>query len=89
MNQDKHIVAIGEGSLVKMPNNERDEIAVLYIDENNCYHRILLNSLELKKIAGEVIQIFAAKKMDVLVSSKKIKLLEEEDYNGKKDSSNI
>ena len=69
-----------------MQNKEKDELLVLYIDrENNSYHQILLNSLELKKIGSEITQIFAAKKMDVMVSDKKLKLYEEVETNGKKN----
>lgn len=68
---------------------DRDQVKVLYIDDDNYYHEILLNSLELKKIAAEVIQIFAAKKMDVMVSAKKLRLLEEVRDNGTEDSGKI
>lgn len=68
---------------------DRDEIKVLYIDDDNYYHEILLNSLELKKIVMDIIQIFSAKKMDVMVSAKKLKLLEEVRDNGTKNSGEI
>lgn len=68
---------------------DRDEIKVLYIDDDNYYHEILLNSLELKKIVVDIIQIFSAKKMDVMVSAKKLKLLEEVRDNGTKNSGEI
>lgn len=85
MNQDKFIAMLGERSLVEM-DKEKDQLLVLYIDrENNSYHQVLLNSLELKKIGSEITQIFAAKKMDVMVSDRKLKLFEEVETNGKKN----
>lgn len=68
---------------------DRDEIKVLYIDDDNYYHEILLNSLELKRIVMDIIQIFSAKKMDVMVSAKKLRLLEEVRDNGTEDSGKI
>lgn len=67
----------------------RDEIKVLYIDDDNYYHEILLNSLELKRIVMDIIQIFSAKKMDVMVSAKKLKLLEEVRDNGTENSGKV
>ena len=72
-----------------MEIKEKDELLVLYIDEDNNYHQILLNSLELKMIGSEIAQIFAAKKMDVLVSDKKLRLIEEDETNDKKDSGEV
>lgn len=69
-----------------MENKEKDQLLVLYIDrENNSYHQVLLNSLELSKIGSEITKIFAAKKMDVMVSDKRLKLYEEVETNGKKN----
>ena len=71
-------------------DKEKDQLLVLYIDrENNSYHQVLLNSLELKKIGSEITQIFAAKKMDVMVSDRKLKLFEEVETNGKKNRREI
>lgn len=68
----------------------KPEIIVLYIDrDNETLHQILLNPLELSKISGEISNIFAAKKSDVMVSEVKLKLYEEVDKNGKKNSSKI
>lgn len=73
-----------------MPNKEKDQLLVLYINrESNSYHQVLLNSLELKKIGSEITQIFAAKKMDVMVSDKKLRLYEEVETNGKKNRRKI
>ena len=70
--------------------NDKPEIIVLYIDrDNDALHQILLNPLELGKISTEISNIFAAKKSDVMVSEVKLKLYEEVDKNGKKNSSKV
>ena len=67
-----------------MENNK--EIIVLYKDkENESFHQILLNDLELDKITSEIISIFTAKKMNVLVSDTKLKIIKE-DENGEANS---
>lgn len=70
--------------------NDKPEIIVLYIDrDNDTLHQILLNPLELSKISTEISNIFAAKKSDVMVSDVRLKLYEEVDKNGKKNSSKV
>jgi hypothetical protein len=65
-----------------------DELLVLYINkEDGSLHQVLLNSLELKRVANEIAQIFAAKKMDVRVSDTKLRLYEEGNINGNKTNS--
>jgi hypothetical protein len=69
---------------------DKPQIIVLYIDrDNDTLHQILLNPLELSKISTEISNIFAAKKSDVMVSDVKLKLYEEVDKNGKKNSSKV
>ena len=69
---------------------DKPEIIVLYIDrDNDTLHQILLNPLELGKISAEISNIFAAKKSDIMVSEVKLKLYEEVDKNGKKNSSKV
>lgn len=69
---------------------DKPEIIVLYIDrDNDALHQILLNPLELGKISTEISNMFAAKKSDVMVSEVKLKLYEEVDKNGKKNSSKV
>lgn len=70
--------------------NDKPEIIVLYIDrDNDTLHQILLNPLELSKISTEISNIFAAKKSAVMVSDVRLKLYEEVDKNGKKNSSKV
>lgn len=70
--------------------SDKPEIIVLYIDrDNDTLHQILLNPLELSKISTEISNIFAAKKSDVMVSDVRLKLYEEVDKNGKKNSSKV
>jgi len=69
---------------------DKPQIIVLYIDrDNDTLHQILLNPLELSKISTEISNIFAAKKSDVMVSDVRLKLYEEVDKNGKKNSSKV
>ncbi len=69
---------------------DKPQIIVLYIDrDNDTLHQVLLNPLELSKISTEISNIFAAKKSDVMVSEVKLKLYEEVDKNGKKNSSKV
>lgn len=64
------------------------ELIVLYIDKKDgSFHQILLNDLELERISSEITNIFAAKKMNVLASKTKLKIIKEEDDNGKTYSS--
>lgn len=70
--------------------DNKPEIIILYIDrEDNSLHQILLNPLELNKITAEITNIFAAKRSDVRVSDKKLRLYEEVEKSGKANSSNI
>ena len=69
---------------------DKPQIIVLYIDrDNDTLHQILLNPLELSKISTEISNIFAAKKSDVMVSDVRLKLYEEVDKDGKKNSSKV
>lgn len=57
---------------------DRKDVVVLYIDEEDNKHEILLNSLELEEIKKLVGTIFTRKNSNVLVSSEKLKLLRED-----------
>lgn len=70
--------------------NKEKELLILYIDRSdNSFHQVLLNSLETDMIASEITKIFAAKKSDVMVSDTKLKVFEEVETNGKKDSRKV
>lgn len=65
------------------------EILVLYKNkEDNTYHEVLLNDLEIDKIASEISKIFAAKKSNVMVSNKKLNIGEVE-LSEKRNSSQV
>lgn len=54
----------------------KSELIVLYRN-NDGYHEILLNDLELCKIRDEINKIFLAKKSNVIVDETKLKIVKE------------
>lgn len=70
--------------------DNKPELLVLYINRNdNTFHQVLLNPLELNKIGVEITNIFSAKKSGVMVSDTKLRIFEEVETNGKENSGEI
>lgn len=68
----------------------RKELIILYInEEDGSLHQVLLNDMEIEKIASEITKIFAAKKTNVMVDDTKLRLCKEVETNGKENSSKI
>lgn len=62
--------------MLKLEGNNLELLVLVRDNKTGGYHEVLLNELELDKIAQVIGEIFWAKKSDIMVNSQRLKIFE-------------